>query len=134
MFEISPISDPSSARFELAGKPVHGSKAVRLSGEFSLVYTSGLVAEKGDDGGRGPIDLQVRSVLDQLREVAAGAGAGLDQVVKLMAWLPNPSDVPVYAEIRRGYFGDASPASTSVISSLVEDDILIEVEAILAVS
>lgn len=133
MFEISPISDPSSTQFELAGKPVHGSKAVCLSGEFSLVYTSGLVAPKGDDG-RGPIEVQVRAVLDQLRDVAAGAGAGLDQVVKLMAWLPNPADVPIYAELRRGYFGDSSPASTSVISRLVEKDILIEVEAILAVA
>ncbi|MBS1890435.1 MAG: RidA family protein [Actinobacteria bacterium] len=133
MPDISPIIDPSSEAFRLGGKPVHGSKAVRLSGEFSLVYTSGLVAPKDGDR-RGPIEAQVHSVLEQLRDLASAAGTDLGGVVKLMAWLPRREDVAVYAEIRRGYFGDASPASTSVIGELVEEDILIEIEAVLAVA
>lgn len=133
MPDITPIIDPASEAFQLGGKPVHGSKAVRLSGEYSLVYTSGLVAPK-DDGRRGPIEAQVRSVMEQLRDTARAAGADLGAVVKLMAWLPRREDVVVYAEIRREYFGDASPASTSVICELVEEDILIEVEALLAVA
>lgn len=132
MFDISAVSDPSAQPFSLGGKAVHGSKAVRLSGDFSLVYTSGLVAAR-DTGGRGPIESQVHSVLGQLRDLVAAAGGGMEDVVKLMAWLPRREDVPIYAEIRREYFGTASPASTSVISQLVEEDILIEVEAIVAV-
>jgi 2-iminobutanoate/2-iminopropanoate deaminase len=131
--DISPIIDPSSASFQLGGKPVHGSKAVRLSGEFSLVYTSGLVAPKEGER-RGPIEAQVRSVLEQLRDLAGAAGTDLGGVVKLMAWLPRREDVVVYAEVRREYFGEASPASTSVIGELVEDDILIEIEAVIAVA
>lgn len=131
MFEISPIHEAGAERFALGGKPVHGSRAVQLSGSFSLVYTSGLVATAGPEG-RGTIEQQVRSVLDQLRDLVAAAGAEMGDVVKLMAWLPRREDVPVYAEVRREYFGDASPASTSVIGPLVEEDILIEIEAILA--
>lgn len=131
MFSVSPISTPASEAFALGGKPVHGSQAARVSGDFSLVYTSGLVAAKGE-AGRGEIEAQVRSVLEQLRDLLAACGAEWGDVVKLMAWLPRREDVPVYAELRREYFGAASPASSSVICPLVEADILIEVEAIIA--
>jgi enamine deaminase RidA (YjgF/YER057c/UK114 family) len=53
----------------------------------------------------------------------------MSDVVKLMAWAPRREDVAVYASVRREYFSHA-PASTTVISELVEPDILIEVEAI----
>jgi enamine deaminase RidA (YjgF/YER057c/UK114 family) len=133
MFTINPVHDPTTAGFVLDGKPVHGSRAVRLDGEYGLMWTSGLVAEAGPSG-RGSISEQVHSVCRQLRDVVAAAGGELSDVVKLMAWLPSREDVPVYAEIRKTYFGAASPASTSVICALVEEDMLIEVEAIVAVT
>jgi 2-iminobutanoate/2-iminopropanoate deaminase len=133
-FTIIPVRTASPG-FSLGGKPVHGAQAAALEGEYRLVWTSGQVATAGADGaGRGEIEDQVHAVLRSLGAVLEAAGGGFASVVKLMAWLPRREHVPVYAKIRKGYFGDHAPASTSVISELVEPDMLIEVEAIAAVS
>lgn len=129
MLEIRPVHASAARAFALGGKPVHGSQAILASGDFSLLMTSGQVAPSGPDG-RGDIETQVHQVLRQLQDVVESAGAEMRHVVKLMAWLPRREHVPVYAEVRRQYFPDSSPASTSVIGELVEPDILIEVEAI----
>jgi 2-iminobutanoate/2-iminopropanoate deaminase len=126
---IVSISADNVAPFSLDGKAVHGSQAVLADcGEVSMLYTSGQVAPSGPDG-RGDITTQVHAVLTQLRELLHAAGAEMSDVVKLMAWARTREDVAAYAAIRREYFTH-SPASTSVLSELVEADILIEVEAI----
>ena len=130
--EIEPIQSASVPKFALGGKPVHGSSAVLVRGEFGLLYTSGLVAAPTKEG-RGEIEAQVRSVLDQLRDLVQQAGGEMSNVVKLIAWLPRREDIATYAELRRDYFPDHAPASTSLVCELVEPDLLIEVEAVVAI-
>ncbi|GAA5178960.1 RidA family protein [Rugosimonospora acidiphila] len=133
MATITPISAENAAPFTLNGVPVHGSQAVLVDcGTHRLLYTSGQVAPAGPDG-RGDIETQVRQVLDRVRGLVEAAGGQLTDVAKLMAWAPRREDVAVYASVRKEYFSHA-PASTTVISELVEPDILIEVEAIAVIS
>jgi len=133
MLELESIRSASVPQFSLGGTPVAGSSAVLVRGEFGLLYTSGLVAPKGPDG-RGEIHVQVKAVLDQLRELVHQAGGEMKNVVKLIAWLPRREDIATYASVRREYFAEFPPASTSVVCELVEPDILIEVEAIVAIA
>jgi 2-iminobutanoate/2-iminopropanoate deaminase len=124
-----PISAANVPPFALNGAPVHGSQAVLVDcGSHRMLYTSGQVAS-ADEGGRGDIETQVRGVLTRLRELVEAAGGTMGDVVKLMAWARHREDVATYATIRREYFTHA-PASTTVLGELVEEDILIEVEAI----
>ncbi len=126
---ITPVSAAGAAPFTLNGVPVHGSQAVLVDcGTHRMLYTSGQVAPAGPDG-RADIETQVRQVLDRLRALVEAAGGQMTDVAKLMAWLPRRQDVAVYASVRREYFSHA-PASTTVISELIEADMLIEVEAI----
>ena len=126
---ITPISAAGTVGFQLDGKPVHGAQAVVVDlGTHRMVYTSGQVAPSGPDG-RGDIETQVHAVLAQLQKLIEAAGGQMTDIAKLMAWTPKRAHIATYATIRRDYISH-SPASTTLVAELVEDDILIEVEAI----
>lgn len=126
---ITPVSAATVAPFTLNGAPVHGSPAILVDcGTHRLLYTSGQVAPAGENG-RGDIDTQVRAVLTQLRDLVTAAGGTMNDVAKLTAWARHREDIAVYAAVRREYIPHA-PASTTVLAQFVDEDILIEVEAI----
>jgi 2-iminobutanoate/2-iminopropanoate deaminase len=99
------------------------------AGDF--VFVSGQVAT--DDGGGiyiGDFTREVTSVLDNLEAVLAAAGATLDQVVKVGAFLSNATLFAPFNEVYRTRFGAAPPARTTVVVDFGHPDVRVEVEAI----
>jgi enamine deaminase RidA (YjgF/YER057c/UK114 family) len=79
----------------------------------------------------GDIEGQTRQVLQNLRAILEDAGGSLDDVMKITTYLRNREHHPRVHEIRREFFGDAPPASTTVeITGLFDTRQLIEMEAI----
>ncbi len=118
--------------------PVAGfTQAVTTPAAGTLVFVSGLTARRADSAivAVGDIEGQARQVLENLKRILADLGGTLDDVVRIVTYLRNMEDHPVVHKIRREYFGDRPPASTTVeISRLFDPRQLIEIEATAVIS
>ena len=106
------------------------SQGVRVG---DTVYVSGQVAldPQGDLVGGDDMTAQARQVFANIREVLAEAGAAMDDVVKIVAFITDMSQYAGYAAARVEAFPNNIPASSTVgVAQLVNPDLLVEVEAI----
>lgn len=114
--------------------PVDGfTQAVKVSaGGATWLYISGLTARDrtGEVLHEGDAAKQARQVLISLREILAEAGADLSDVVRIVTYLTNIDDHSAVHAVRREFFGNQPPASTSVqVSRLYDKRQLLEIEA-----
>jgi 2-iminobutanoate/2-iminopropanoate deaminase len=101
---------------------------VVVSGDH--VYTAGQVAF--DESGTvvsGGIDAQTRRALDNVAACLEAAGCGLDDVVKVNAFLADLADFEGYNAVYREYFTAPFPARTTVQAGL-PPGLLVEIEAV----
>ncbi len=100
---------------------------VYLSGQIPLVpETMTLVA--------GDRKAQIRQVFENLRAVAAAAGASLNEVVKLQVFLTDLGDFPLVNEIMGEYFQAPYPARAAVGVAALPKGAAVEMDAILVKS
>lgn len=103
-----------------------------------LAHISGQVAlnAAGEMVGRGDLAAQAEQVFVNLETALASVGAGWAQVAKIVTYVvgATPEMVAVVREARRRHLGDGPyPASTLVgVTSLVHPDMLVEIEAVVA--
>jgi enamine deaminase RidA (YjgF/YER057c/UK114 family) len=123
----------------LGAAPKFYSHAVSLAGPAKLVYVSGQVSW-GPDGravGAGDMRAQCEQVFKNLTSVLAAAGAGWGDIVKMNTYMVNlnAENVGAFRETRAGYLkAGQMPASTLVgVTSLVQPELLLEVEVVAAV-
>ena len=97
----------------------------------NLVFTSGQLA-RGADGSivGGGIEAQAEQVLANLVAVLAEHGCAPADVVKVTAWLTDASYGAAFNAAYRAVFGEPYPARSTVVSGLLADGALIEVEAV----
>ena len=93
------------------------------SGQIPLSAETGLVV--GDD-----VSAQSVQALDNLKAVLAGAGCGLDDVVKTTVFITDMSKFALVNEIYAKYFTEKAPARSCVEVSKLPKGCLVEVEAI----
>jgi enamine deaminase RidA (YjgF/YER057c/UK114 family) len=100
------------------------------------LYISGQVAfdAQGNVVGKGDVRAQTEQVFRNLKTAVESAGATMADVVKINWYVRDVSQIAVYREVRNQFFGSGPyPASTLVeVKGLVLEDLLIEVEAIVA--
>ena len=117
------LSDPSGV-FVQAARIAAGSDVIHVSGLTSR-------ARDGSTFAPGDIKAQTRHILENLKIILAEANATLEDVAKVTVYITDMGDFDAIHEIRREYFTGKRPASTMVeVSRLVNDDMLIEIEAI----
>lgn len=124
---------------ELGAAPKFYSHAVSLAGQAKLVYVSGQVSW-GPDGrvvGAGDMRAQCGQVFKNLSAVLAAAGAGWGDIIKMNSYMVNlnAENVALFRETRSAYLKPGQmPASTLVgVTSLVQPELLLEVEVVAAV-
>ena len=103
-------------------------------GEF--LFISGQVSQdnRGNTVGVGDCAAQTRQVMSRIRSIVQAAGASLQDVVKITAFLTNVADYPAYNKVRSETFPHSPPASSTVIvAALVRPEFLVEVEAVVHV-
>jgi 2-aminomuconate deaminase len=110
------------------------------AGDF--IFVSGTSARRPDDSIAGAerraagaivldIRAQTRAVLENIRDILAGAGAGLADVVELSTYLVNMADFDGYNQVYSEFFGYDGPARTTVaVAALPHPHLLIEIRAV----
>jgi 2-iminobutanoate/2-iminopropanoate deaminase len=109
------------------------SQAVR-SGDF--IFVSGQVAEDLRTGEpiQGPIAVQARQVLNNLATVLESAGASMNDVVKVTAFLTDIDDFENFNEVYRTFFPTDPPARSTFQVVRLAGPFIVEIEAIAATS
>lgn len=110
-------------RFETAdlaagGTPRPFAKAVR-AGDF--IYISGQVPAVDGEIITGGITAQTEQVMQNIIEILASAGCGLEHVVKVNCWLDDPRDFTSFNAVFAKYFSAHPPARSTVQSALMVD-------------
>ena len=112
----------------------------RRAGDF--IFVSGTSARRADDsiagatldaGGRPLLDVgaQTRAVLENIRDILAGAGAALADVVEVSTFLTDMADFAGYNSVYSEFFGYEGPARTTVaVAALPHPHLLIEIKAV----
>ena len=59
-------------------------------------------------------------------------GAGPEDIVKVTNYVLDRANLPLLVEARRAILGDLRPASTAVVAGLAREELLVEVDAIVA--
>lgn len=103
---------------------IRSGDVVYLSGQIPLDPTTMELVEGG-------IDAQIRQVFDNLAAVAAAAGGGLSDVVKLTVYLTDLGDFPRVNEIMSQYFEEPYPARAAVGVVALPKAAAVEMDAIL---
>ncbi len=97
------------------------------------VWVSGNVAWDPDGNIVGEDDMlvQSRQTFANIRQVLEEAGATMDDVVKINAFLTDIGRYAEYSQARSEAFTGNMPASTAVTSyKLLQDGLLVEIEAV----
>jgi 2-iminobutanoate/2-iminopropanoate deaminase len=123
-------------------KIIHSDKAPAAIGPYSqavkhgnMLFTSGQIPLDPESGqvAEGGIRGQTRRVLENLREVLAAGGAGLENVVKTTCFLDDMNDFSQFNEVYQEFFKENPPARSCVAVDRLPKDVLVEVEAIAVV-
>jgi enamine deaminase RidA (YjgF/YER057c/UK114 family) len=113
--------------------PVEGfSQAIRTDACGTMLFVSGLTARLADGtvACLGDPAGQARVILTALRDIVQAAGGGLQDVVRIVTYLMEIGDHAAVHEVRREFFGQQPPASTTVqVTRLFDRDQLLEIEA-----
>jgi 2-iminobutanoate/2-iminopropanoate deaminase len=109
---------------ERAWTPVTpGPDAVPPAGAYSpavragpFIFLSGQVPKDPRTGEmvQGDVQEQTRVVLDNCRRLLEAAGASLDDVVAVTAWLSSMDDWQAFDDVYRTYFTEPRPTRTAV--------------------
>ena len=101
-----------------------------------LLFVSGQVAQDNDGNivGPGDCEAQTRQVMSRMRTIVEGAGATMQDVVKITTFLTDVANYPAFNKVRSETFPTSPPASSTVIvAGLVRPEFLVEVEAVVLV-
>ena len=75
---------------------------------------------------------QVRQVLSNLKTILEASGSGLEQVVKVNAYITDLTRFSEFNEVYKEFFQNAPPARTTVATALL--GILVEVDCVAIVA
>lgn len=113
---------------------------IKRAGDF--LYVSGTSARRPDNSiagaqvdamGTTKLDIreQTRAVIENIRDILASEGAGLEHLVEVSAFLVNMNDFGGYNEVYGEFFSADGPTRTTVaVHQLPHPHLLIEIKAV----
>jgi reactive intermediate/imine deaminase len=109
------------------------SQAVRVG---DTVYVSGQIPLDPRTGElvHGDFEAEVRRVFDNLKAIAAAAGASLDAVVKLSVFLTDLTQFAKVNEVMQQYFHEPYPARAAIGVAALPRGARVEMECILSLA
>lgn len=126
----------------VAGKATPRGRFPHVKVVGDLVFVSGTSSRRPDNTFAGAeadqfgvtsldIRAQTRAVIENIRDILAAAGAGLEDLAQLTVFLVNMNDFGGYNEVYGEFFDENGPARTTVaVHQLPHPHLLIEIQAI----
>jgi 2-iminobutanoate/2-iminopropanoate deaminase len=105
-------------------------QAIAVQGQ--LVFTAGQIAAdpvSGNIVGK-TIAEQTAQVCENLKAILHASHTDFAHVIKTTVFLKNMGDFPVMNEVYARYFGEASPARSTVEVARLPKDVLVEIEVV----
>jgi reactive intermediate/imine deaminase len=127
MARISVFTDLAPKAIGPYSQAVRAGNTVYLSGQIPLDPKTGELV-KGD------IQQEARRAFDNLKAVAAAAGDGLQQVVRVTIYLTDLGDFAKVNEVMAGYFQEPYPARATVGVAALPRGARIEVDAVMVLA
>lgn len=105
------------------------SPAVR-AGDFLFLSGQGPVDPATNEFSYGDIQHETRLVLNNIRTILEGCGAGVEDVVKCSVFLVDGRDFGAMNEVYAEFFGNAKPARTTVEAKFANPKMRVEIDCI----
>src|SRR5579884_12005 len=105
------------------------SPAVR-AGDFIFVAGQGPIDAKTNEFSYGDIKHETRLVLENVKRILEGCGAGMADVVKCSVFLREGGDFAAMNEVYAEYFGENKPARTTIESKFANVHMKVEIDCI----
>lgn len=99
---------------------------VYLSGQIPLVPETMELVD-------GDMEAQIRRVLDNLRAVAAAAGGGMSDLVKLNVFLTDLGHFPLVNQVMAAYFPQPYPARAAIGVAALPKGAAVEMDAVMVI-
>lgn len=105
------------------------SPAVRAGG---FIFVSGQVPVNPATGDLLSSDIaaETRQVLNNIKAILEGCGAGMADVVRCGVFLSDGNDFAAMNAVYAEFFGDAKPARTTVVVGFVASGFRVEIDAV----
>ncbi|MEV0285832.1 RidA family protein [Kribbella sp. NPDC050820] len=107
-----------------------------VSGTSSRRPDNSIAGASVDPLGTVALDIreQTRAVLENIRDILAAVGAGLEDLVCVTTYLVSMNDFGGYNEVYAEFFDESGPARTTVaVHQLPHPQLLIEIQAVAAI-
>jgi 2-aminomuconate deaminase len=107
-----------------------------VSGTSSRLPDNTIAGASVDEFGTTTLDIRVqtRAVLENIRDILAAVGAGLEDLVSVTTYLVSMNDFGGYNEVYGEFFDESGPARTTVaVHQLPHPQLLIEIQAVAAI-
>ena len=127
MARTSVFTDKAPKAIGPYSQAVRAGNTVYLSGQIPLDPKSGELV-KGD------IALEAHRAFDNLKAVAAAAGDGLQQVVRVTIYLTDLGDFAKVNEVMAEYFQEPYPARATVGVAALPRGARVEIDAVMVVA
>ncbi|MFP2768664.1 RidA family protein [Oceanisphaera sp. KMM 10153] len=126
----------------VAGKAAPRGSFPHLKRAGDFLFVSGTSSRRPDNSFAGvevdelgttslDIAVQTRAVIDNIADILAEEGAGLEDLVEICAYLVNMNDFGGYNQVYGEYFNTDGPTRTTVaVHQLPHPHLLIEIKAI----
>jgi enamine deaminase RidA (YjgF/YER057c/UK114 family) len=99
---------------------------------FAFIAGQTAFDEQGKVVGVGDFRAQAEQTCRNLKAALDALGATPNDIVKVTNYVVDRRDLPVLVEVRRAILGDLRPASTAVVAGLAREELLVEIDAIVA--
>src|SRR5581483_4615664 len=93
-------------------------------------YVAGQVGFDKDDKLADNIEDQTRQTLENLKAALQRGGLGLENIVKVGAFLTNNENFAGFNKVYAEYFPKDKPVRTTIFCALAKPDFLVEIDAI----
>ena len=99
-----------------------------------FAFIAGQTAFDAEGNVLGVVDYraQAEQTYRNLKVTLDAVGAGPDDIVKVTNYVLDRANLPLLVAVRRAILGDLRPASTAVVAGLAREELLVEVDAIVA--
>jgi enamine deaminase RidA (YjgF/YER057c/UK114 family) len=100
---------------------------------FAFIAGQTAFDTQGNVVGVGDFRAQAEQTCRNLRIALHAVGAEPADIVKVTSYIVDRKNLPLLVEVRNAILGELRPASTLVVAGLARDELLVEIEAIVAV-